>query len=403
MKLLLLCWLFILVSEMGQCQIIDSTGESEWTEENEKQIITEEFNANQYPNLPSRSKDLKNLMPPPGKQGKQGSCWAWATTYAMRSSMDNPGNPRFFLDAQGKLDSNKVYSPSYTYQYYKGDRNDCNFGNYSAKILDSVLRNGAISLRQLSYNEANCNFRIQDNITRSARANSKLGYDVFYLQDLHSAKKVLSDGQPLVISIRLGDGFDKLKDVRDTGQIIIWKDFGRRKGSHAMVCVAYDDSLKAIKVLNSWGDQWAMQGYCWIDYNIVEQSMNYFCYPKKTTEKKITKQEDVTEKIVEQAGSKWPVFGMLNAWFKEGYFVRFEKFKIVLADLNPNQKNAVVEIRDEQYNFLKNFSIVQNSTANFYIGDQQYAFTLEDIAHRGRNPLKKAAVFKVEKVKAERE
>src|SRR5688572_5542501 len=69
-------------------QEIDSTGEEELSEQEEKAVINGKFDKKLFPNVKD-SIDITELLPPPGEQGRRGSCWAWATTYAIRSFMDN--------------------------------------------------------------------------------------------------------------------------------------------------------------------------------------------------------------------------------------------------------------------------------------------------------------------------
>ena len=40
-------------------------------------------------------------------------------------------------------------------------------------------------------------------------------------------------------------------------------------GGHCMAIVGYDNSKKAFKVRNSWGESWGLQGYCWIPYEYL--------------------------------------------------------------------------------------------------------------------------------------
>jgi transcription initiation factor IIF auxiliary subunit len=41
-----------------------------------------------------------------------------------------------------------------------------------------------------------------------------------------------------------------------------------------MLVVGYDDTKEAFKLMNSWGDDWGVDGFCWIDYNSFAQMIN---------------------------------------------------------------------------------------------------------------------------------
>ena len=47
-------------------------------------------------------------------------------------------------------------------------------------------------------------------------------------------------------------------------------DSGARRGAHAVVVVGYDDQRSAFKIANSWGTDWGIGGYGWIDYDASE-------------------------------------------------------------------------------------------------------------------------------------
>ena len=44
-------------------------------------------------------------------------------------------------------------------------------------------------------------------------------------------------------------------------------DDGDSRGYHAVVIVGYDDQRSAFKIANSWGTEWGIGGYGWIDYD----------------------------------------------------------------------------------------------------------------------------------------
>ena len=45
-------------------------------------------------------------------------------------------------------------------------------------------------------------------------------------------------------------------------------------GGHAMAVVAYDETRQAVRVLNSWGQDWGDGGYAWINYDTFRERMN---------------------------------------------------------------------------------------------------------------------------------
>jgi len=43
------------------------------------------------------------------------------------------------------------------------------------------------------------------------------------------------------------------------------------EGGHAVMCVGYDDTKKALRIRNSWGTSWGERGYGWLPYSYIEK------------------------------------------------------------------------------------------------------------------------------------
>lgn len=390
MKKIIPLFFVLLVSTYAMAQNTYPLGEMEHTQEREHATVFTTFSEKDYPNL-GDSIDLSFMLPPAGDQGAKGSCWAWATTYTLRSTMDKPGS--YLVD--GKMDYKKVYSPEYVYQYYKGNEDNCQYGAVSSVMLDKILKDGVIRYSEYLYNDSVCNIPISPSLIEKSRQFVKEGYNVNILNDLFSIKKILSENQPLILSIKVDDYFSTIGNITSSNPF--WKTFHTRRGSHAMVIVGYNDRLKALKVLNSWGTKFGDNGYVWISYSIINSAMNYACYPKKAIENL----PKTTTSLIETSAADVlnDSSDSLASWFKEGYYRPFGELKVVLAKLSPVKDFAVVEIRDSDYNLKTNFYIDEKSSKEFYIEGLKYKFTLDNISRAGRNPLKKAAFFTISEEK----
>lgn len=384
MKLLLFA-LLVFLSLNSYSQKLYPLGEKEFTQEKEEATTFTSYDEVSSPKLKD-SIDLSFKLPPADNQGDKGSCWAWATAYAIRSVMDNQQS--FLLN--GKIDYSKVYSPEYVYQYYKGKISDCNWGAISSEMLTRILKDGVVKFSDFTYNDQTCDNQPRDELKKKAKQNIKTGYSVQTLNDLYSIKKVLNDNQPLVISIKVDDYFCTKGNITSSNPY--WKNFGTRKGSHAMVVVGYNERLKSLKIMNSWGSEFGDKGFVWISYSIINSAMNYCCFPKKELENlPVTS----NEKPAETDLSLTVNLDSMTTWFKEGYYRPFEKLKIVLAKLSTSQKFAVIEIRDEDYNLKTNFYIDIKSSKEFFVNGKKYKFTFDNIDKAGSNPFNKAVFFTV--------
>ncbi len=203
-------------------QVNYTLGEKDFTDEKEKATIFTSFNKNNLSRLKD-SVDLSSQMPPPGDQGTKGSCWAWATTYVLRSVMDHPS-----YYSNRSIDYTKVYSPEYVYQIYKGNIVDCNRGEYSFEILQKVLDDGVVKFSEFRYNESACNVQPNASLKNHAKAYAKPGYTVVKLDDLYSIQYVLAIlSQPLLLSIKVDDFFCKKGNINK--KYPFWNNFNTER------------------------------------------------------------------------------------------------------------------------------------------------------------------------------
>ncbi len=213
--------------------------------------------------LPSKY-DLAPQMPPIGSQGRQGSCVAWATTYAVKSyhekrkkkwSYDPP-----FRGGKG----NHVFSPAYVYNQINGGRDQ---GSFIHDAFALLVKQGAAPWRLMPYNQRDFRKQPSSRARREARKYRAQSYKRISYKNLSAIKSEIVKGNPLVFGMPVDDAWYRLKrGVYDRGG-------GKNYGGHAMALVGFDDKKKsrrghrgAFKILNSWGRSWGDKGYGWISY-----------------------------------------------------------------------------------------------------------------------------------------
>jgi Papain family cysteine protease len=210
--------------------------------------------------------------PPIINQGNTSKCVAFSAGYYI-TSMYN-GVTATNLDKSG--------SPDYLYGQYKkiNKDNDCADGCYlfdddsqgitgAAEILKTY---GTTSWNQMPFVDANACPLTNATLETQAAANRIKDY---YRLDKKEAgnttelKSWLYAGYPLFFGIVIDQAFQDLE-----GSEIYSAKGGDADGGHAMVCVGYDDAKKAFKIANSWGADWADNGYTWIDYTFFTKLLN---------------------------------------------------------------------------------------------------------------------------------
>lgn len=212
------------------------------------------------------SVDLTNYLPPVGHQGTQQSCVGWASAYALKSFQEKV-----------ELKTTTLFSPSFIYNQRSNNVRDG--GMSIIEALNIISDQGAATLQDMPY-------VVTDFVSPpspSAKENAKPfrieGWRKVNILDIKEVKAQINANYPVIIAASTDEGFKAAN--RGAGGQFIWKSpGGNHTGYHAMLVVGYDNAMNAFKVLNSWGDAWGNNGYCWIDYT-------YF--PKVVTEGYIAK------------------------------------------------------------------------------------------------------------------
>lgn len=347
-------------------------------------------------NLP-KAIDLSLKLPPAGNQNPRGTCWAFASTYALISYIYNRVKAdNFFLQKNGDPDYTKIKSPEIPVQLYFEGQVDCDQGALSKDLLLKTLKEyGSLNWSEIPYSYK-CNRPLTKLKKIEAKKNTLLDYDVEVIRntDMISMKRVLSMEQPLLISIAVDDNFSNIPDdVKGSGSPM-WKEYGYSQGGHAMTIVGYNDTLSAVKVLNSWGTKWGNKGYLWISYKILNNHARYYCYPiiREKTSKTIP--NNFEQSSINTTSNELE----LSTWAKQGYYRQFNDFRVGISSINIRKNFALIDIRNTTGELITSFYFDQNTTKEFYIGGVEYKLIFDNIGSAGRNPLTKALFFTVKKV-----
>ena len=211
--------------------------------------------ADQAISLPS-SIDLSVDFPLPRSQGVQGSCVGWAVAYAVKSYHER-------IERGWPLTNDRhVMSPAYVYNQIKLPSG----GSYYPDALNLLIEQGVSSWAQMPYDQFDD--RTQPSAAaRAASANYRIANWGTVQRTTHTVfvqeiKRHLAAKDPVLIGVPVYPDFVSLSEANP-----IYDDSrGSRRGYHAIVIVGYDDTRSAFKVINSWGTDWGIGGYGWIDY-----------------------------------------------------------------------------------------------------------------------------------------
>jgi hypothetical protein len=207
--------------------------------------------------------DLSPMLPPPGDQGRQGSCTAWAVGYAARS---------YYLKRDFAADvsqAENILSPAFIYNSLRVPPGNCAGGTSIAKALDLLQAAGGVPLNALPYDPADCSALPSAETLSEFSSRFRIkGYRRVEGSNEDDVKGLLYSGNPVIFAIDIPPEFDTyglgsgvIDDITDRGP-----SFG-----HAMVLVGYDDTRQAYRFVNSWGLSWGDHGFGWLSYRTADK------------------------------------------------------------------------------------------------------------------------------------
>lgn len=222
-----------------------------------KQVVVDDNKAV----LPSKV-DLSNKFPAVTNQGNLGSCVAFATGYADKTYQENQEWK------WGVSTKDHIFSPSYIYSQIHGDNSADGGGAYFSDAFDLMVNQGCDTLADMPYNGNEYAWKTKPTAAQKANAAK---YKAESWAELPSGnytaiKAQLANGNPAVIGIPVYPDFD---DLSASNPIYDEVD-GTSRGGHALCVVGYDDSKRAVKIINSWGKNWGINGYGWISYDLIQ-------------------------------------------------------------------------------------------------------------------------------------
>lgn len=215
------------------------------------------YAAPQIVTLPSQV-DLRKNCPPVYNQGQLGSCTANAISGAFE----------FELLKQNKADD---FMPSRLFIYYNERVIEHTVNTDSgAQIRDgikSVSKQGVCPEKMLPYKINQFAQKPDASCYASAKKHKALSYQRVP-RVVNQMQGCLAAGFPFVFGFTVYESFESAS-VAKTGKLNMPKKTESVIGGHAVLAVGYDNSQNRFIVRNSWGNDWAMEGYFTIPYDYL--------------------------------------------------------------------------------------------------------------------------------------
>lgn len=209
--------------------------------------------------------DLSDRFPPPGSQGPQPNCVAWATTYAARSFLYGKDIGRQPAKAAEQM------SPAYVYNRLRPAGSPCNSTIRIVDALNLLQSEGVVSLADFPDDMTKCAIPASAAMRQKA-GDMKLSYWRAIEREtpndwrtpviMDDIKGALARGAPVIFAMPATRDFMAWK-----GDGVYQLAVSVQRNYHAMALVGYDEARQAFRLMNSWGPGWGDKGYAWIGYD----------------------------------------------------------------------------------------------------------------------------------------
>ena len=247
-----------------------------------------------------RSVDLRPGCPPVYDQGQLGSCTANAIGAAYQ-----------YLQKKQKQ---KDFMPSRLFVYYNErvmeGTVDTDSGAMIRDGIKSVAQAGVCPEELWPYDITQFRTKPPRSCYTAALENQAIVYRRVINSSLHQLQGALASGVPVVFGFSVYESFES-DDVAKTGVVPLPPRGEKLLGGHAVLAVGYDDDSQRFLVRNSWGPQWADEGYCTMPYGYLTDAQLaqdfwaiYAVESKPATKRKPAKRAAKTTKAAKAATAK---------------------------------------------------------------------------------------------------
>ena len=208
--------------------------------------------------LPS-SIDLTDEMPPVYDQGQLGSCTGNAISAAVDYQIGREGKP--------------FINPSRLFVYWN-ERNlegtvDQDSGAQIRDGIKVVNTFGVCPESEWAYDTSQFATRPPDSCYTDALKDRAVSYEaVAQDPDLTALRSALAQKLPVVIGFSVYSSFES-PEVARSGFAPMPAPGETLMGGHAVLAVGYVDATRKVKIRNSWGPGWGLNGYFYLPYEYL--------------------------------------------------------------------------------------------------------------------------------------
>lgn len=223
---------------------------------------------------------LRSDYLPTVKEQHEDSCVGFAAGYYLKTYQE----AREFQRPPGENEDH-LFSPSFLYnQINEGIDGGSTLGD-AGKVLQQI---GCATLRDFPYIPGDYQSQPGPEILRRAYPYHIDSYRILYTKYdrpeymIRKTKEMISQQEPVIVGVNIGFKWKKPWQM-PSGEYCITKE-QYTSGGHAVMIIGYDDTLVtpdgvgAFRLVNSYGKEWADQGYCYISYEAFTAALRSAYY-----------------------------------------------------------------------------------------------------------------------------
>ena len=188
-------------------------------------------------------------------QGTLGSCGSHSYTEAARIVGHNQGEDFF---------SSRLFIYYNVRKEYNQINEDTGVDNRT--MFKSAAKNGLCTESLLPYEISKFTVKPSDECYKDALNAIPEKYYLIDSTDINEMKTALINGFPFVVGFTV---FQSFYSQFENHIMPLPKRKEKVLGGHDVLCVGYDDSKQAFRMLNSWGKDWGDNGLFWMPYSFI--------------------------------------------------------------------------------------------------------------------------------------
>ena len=321
--------------------------------------------------------DLSPLLPPPGDQGRQNSCIAWALAYGIGSYHRALGSGLPPTDSSGAMEPSRVLSPAFPYDLTKStfDTTDTRcMGSYFSKVFSILMEKGCCTWEQLPYDPSpmGCFNELPERALHAANANTMAPPLRISPYALDQVRYHLAEDRPVAFAMGIDTAFKNAGKRAAKGASFRWNPECAQPmpGSHAMLAVGYDDSDSSLLIMNSWGLKWGNGGF-W--------RMSYAQFDCHVTEAYIVPSPTpAVSDLVLQEPEKSTDRTRMKVKLQQGEHAEVQGLALALAQHEPKADRAVLLVKNAgnpDSTSISRLDLVEDRPLRFFVGEDIVSVT----------------------------